>query len=346
MATLTETAYTTRKIIKWGGIGFVAVLVLRILLIAGLAYWNQLHPAAPPPPTVAFGKIPKPVFPAKEIPPLNYNLQLPTGSFPTFSDRAKVFIMPYKTANFLASDEAKRQAGALGFTSAPEIIKPEVYRWTKNEPVISSLQMNIINGSFEYNYSWQEDPNIPLGKNLPTEEQATSETKGFVSRAKTLEQDLQESDNKVVYLKLSGTKLTPSVSFSESDFVRVDLFRKNIDDLPVVTPEPSQGLVSALLSGSTNQRFLKVSNNYFPVDYSQFATYPIKSPTKAWEQLKSGSGFIASYQENNSDIVVRRVYLGFYDTFSPQDYLQPIYIFTGDNDFIGYVPAIDDIWFQ
>jgi len=32
--------------------------------------------------------------------------------------------------------------------------------------------------------------------------------------------------------------------------------------------------------------------------------------------------------------------LGYFDDFQFQPYLQPIYVFAGDDDFLGYVPAI------
>lgn len=346
MATLTEVSSVTRKIIKFGSISFVLILLLRILILGGIAWWKVTHPPPPTPPTVAFGKLPKLEFPENPSAPGEYELQMPTGEFPNFSDRAKVFIMPYKTATFLAPDEGKREAAALGFVNSPQVLSEDVYKWERNSPVHSNLKMNIIDGSFEYNYLWQEDPNIPLGKKLPGELESVNETKSFIGQAKTINADLNTGETKVVYLKLSGTKLSQAVSFSEADFVKVDIFRANIDDMPVVTPEPSRGLVSALLSGSTNQRFLKVQYNYFPANYSQFATYPIKTAGQAWEDLKSKKGFIASYDSSKgSKVVVRRVYLGFYDTLAPQDYLQPIFIFTGDNDFIGYVPAIVDNYY-
>jgi hypothetical protein len=35
------------------------------------------------------------------------------------------------------------------------------------------------------------------------------------------------------------------------------------------------------------------------------------------------------------------VFLGYYDDFAEQEYLQPIYVFVGDDNFLGYVSAIE-----
>lgn len=346
MATLTEVAYTSRRIIKYGSIGLVVFFVLKIAIQAGIAYWKKLHPPPAPPPTVSFEELPKPKFPPSEASPLTYMLELPTGDFPVFGDRAKVFIMPYKKATFTAWDEAKNKARALGFSGQPEALSTEVYRWVKKDPVNESLDLNIIDGSFKFEYSWQEDAQILEQKNLLGEQQAIAETRSLLAKIKAQEVDLIGGEAKVKYIKVAGTNLLPAVSFSEADFVKVDLFRAKIDDYSVYTPDPEKGIVSALLSGSSRQRFLKLTFSYFPVNYSLFATYPIKSPAEAWEELKAGGGFVASFPENLTSIVVRRVYLGFYDTYEPQTYLQPIYVFSGDNDFTAYVLAIVDSWYQ
>ena len=44
--------------------------------------------------------------------------------------------------------------------------------------------------------------------------------------------------------------------------------------------------------------------------------------------------------------VIRRVYLGYYDDFEEQEYLQPIIVFEGDDGFLGYVHALDQTYVQ
>ncbi len=340
MATLTETAYITRKMIKYGGIIFISFLILRGLFLAGIAYYKKLHPPPPPPPNVAFGRLEKIPFPEKEKLNLNYTLELPTGEFPEFPDRVKVFLEPYKRPNFSIWEQARSEASKFGFNGEPQAITSQVYRWTKKNPITTTLEMDIINGSFQYEYSWQEDPTILEAGSPPGEQQAINEAKTFASKSNNASEDLLSGEAKVVYIKVTGNKLIPVLSLSEADFVQVDLFRKSIDELPVLTANPAQGIVSILISGSVKQRILKVNFNYFPVNYTNPATYPIKTPAEAWQELLEGQGFIASIKEGTNQVTVRRVYLGYFDSYEPQTYLQPIYIFTGDNNFIAYIPAI------
>ncbi len=314
--------------------------------MTGIAYWKKLHPPPPPPPTVEYGKLNRPSFPEQAKKNLNFVLQLPTLEFPTFANQAKVFYIPPRKVDFMTWDEAKAQARNLGFTQEPEPVSNEVYRWRKTNPVPVTFELNIIDGSFIYEYRWQEDPNILSFKNLPGEQEAIAETLEFVKKLKESEISNLGEEAKVLYLKVAGGELKSVVSFSEADLVQVNIFPPKIDQLPVVTPNPAQGVISALLSGSPSQKILKVKYNYFPINPSLFATYPLKTAQQAWQDLQAGKAFLASLSDKTNEVVVRRIYLGYYDTLNPQPYLQPIYIFTGDNNFMAYVAAITDEWYQ
>ena len=40
------------------------------------------------------------------------------------------------------------------------------------------------------------------------------------------------------------------------------------------------------------------------------------------------------------------MFLGYYDPDVYQEYLQPMYVFLGDNNFVAYLPAITDDYFN
>ena len=60
---------------------------------------------------------------------------------------------------------------------------------------------------------------------------------------------------------------------------------------------------------------------------------------QAWEELQSGSAFVLQYPKTPI-ITIRNIYLAYYDSISPQTYLQPVFIFEGDDGFVAYVPAV------
>jgi len=93
------------------------------------------------------------------------------------------------------------------------------------------------------------------------------------------------------------------------------------------------------------RRIIEVNYNYYPIDRETFSTYPLKSVQTAWEEFQKNQGFIANLGENDkNEIIIRKVSLTYYDADKPQHFLQPIYVFEGDRNFIGFLPAIDSKW--
>lgn len=361
MSRLTHTAITTKKALKYGTIGLAAYLILRLVFIGAVNLWRKLHPPPASAPTVAFGKLPPIEFPQSVADGFSYQLETPTGALPRFSDRAAVYFMNYKRPNLLALDRAKQTAKLLGFTSNPIAIDVETYSWSQQLPAILELQMNIVTGAFAINYQWQNDDQILVEKNLSGNNQAIQEAKSYLERAQLLADDLELEEIKVSYLKAVAGKLLPAVSLSEANFVKVDFFRKSIEEIalttleavslippkkiPTVTAEPENGVVSFIFSGSLipQKRIVHVAYNYFPVVYESSSTYPLKDAAAAWEEIKNNNAYVAQVKEGIKDVVVRKIYLAYYDTGS-QKFLQPVYVFEGDEEFIAYVSAVASEW--
>jgi hypothetical protein len=351
MATLTETTYYSRKTIKFTGIGIAGYILLQILITNGIKLYRHLNPPPPPPPTVGFGILPKIEFP--DNPGYNYKLQLeiPTGSFPSFPDRATVYYMPFRKPSLLALDEATKLATKLRFTNQPKDLSSGIYEWEKNIPSPLILKINSLDGSFTLSYQWQTDSNLLLDKNLQGRERTLTMAKGFFQTIGLSQPDIDFSKGKVAYLKASGNKMIPVNSLSEADFVKIDFFRDSIEYYAVMTPNPEHGIISMIFSGSSNseKQLISVKYNYFPANYLAPETYPIKPAAAAWEELRAGKAYIARNTLDSEEISIRRVYLAYYDSDKPQQFLQPVYMFTDDDEnpnFIAYVPAITNDFVQ
>lgn len=345
MATLTQLGFYTRKLIKYGIFLIIILLVGRFVLNITISLWRKIVPPSLPPPTVTFDKLPAIKFPEKEkIEGLTFKLETPTGTLPKFPDRANVYFMPYLRPNLLALDRAKQQASLMGFTTEPKAISEKTYQWTKKDSF--KLEMDIFSGAFVYSYDWQNDQTILSEKSLPGKEGAKQEAKSFLQRTRVLEEDLSKGRIEVNYFKLSERKLVLAVSPSEANFARVELFRKDIDQLPVFTADPAKGIVNVLISGAREyeKRIVKVESNYFPIKYDSSGTYPLKTSTVAWQELEAGQAFIARWKEPEKQVVIRRIYLAYFDSTEPQKFLQPIIVFEGDNSFFAYVSAITGEW--
>jgi len=348
MTSLTRIAIITRKSIRYGIFLIIFLIVGKILLDAGIAAYKKAFPAPPPPPTVKYGKLSQIPFPeSSPSAQLTYTLETPEGGFPTnIPTQAKVYFMPKTSPNLLSLDAAKATAEALGFGTNPQQNSDTIYLFN-NPNAPSTLQINIITGIFSISYNLAQDKS-PITKKPPIAEVAASEFRSFLSSANILPSDLTgTTTNK--YLKLSNGQLVTALSLSESDIVKINLFRKNYDNLPSVTGIPDQANVWAMISGSTNQgqEIIAAEYHYFAVDESQFATYPIKTPAEAFGELQAGKAYTAALglNKNGDSLKIRRIYLAYFDPGSVTEFYQPIYVFEGDNGFIAYLPAVTSSYY-
>ena len=203
-------------------------------------------------------------------------------------------------------------------------------------------------GTFSIGYNLAQDRS-PLDTKPPIAEIAASEFRSILSGANILPDDLTgQTTNE--FLKLSNGQLVSALSLSESDVVKINLFRKSYDNLTSVTVNPNQANVWAIISGSgiRNQEIVAAEYHYYPVDETQFSTYPIITPTEAFTALQEGKAFIAStgVNKDGDSIKIRRVYLAYLDPNNVSDFYQPVYVFSGDNGFTAYLPAVISAYYQ
>ncbi len=345
---LTQVAYAGRQTVKFGLIFLVLFMVGRTFLSAFRAYWIATHPAPPPPPTVGFGLLPPLRFPAKsqDEKPTSYQMETATGTWPQFGDRAKVFLMTKSAPSLLDDDRAKAIAASFDFLFVPDVISSEVYRFSKLQPFNSTFEIHTRTYDFTLSTDYLSRPELLGNKNVPDQLAAVEMVKNTLRKAELLSDDLATSSGETIYLKALGTQLSPALSFSDTDFVQVDLYRAPIDGIyHFYSPAGNKANVHAIVIGEGNGSLGELVFHHQEIDYSQIHTYPLRSVQSAWKLLQSNEGYVAVKGASDTAIV-RSVSLGYYDDNQEQDYMQPIYVFEGDDGFLGFVSAIDPAYIQ
>jgi len=347
--TLTDMTQFGRQAVKVLGIGLVVMIVGRFALTSFVAFWKAINPPPPPPPTVGFGLLPQLRFSAQaEVAnPTQYVLELPRGSFPDFGDRAKVFFMPLSSLSLLSDQNAKTLAAKHGFVFEPAVLSSRLYRWTKSTPLETTLQMDIQTLQLRLTTNYLNRPDLLLGTKVPEAAQAEQVVKTFLKVSGITDASIASSSAQASYLKLQGTELVDAVSYSDADFVQIYLNRYPIDgQFEMYTPDGT-AIIKAIVAGGLtgNNSIVDLTSNFHPVDLTQVHTYPIRTPLEAWNILQAGEGYVARF-EGQGKATIRGVTLGYYDDFEEQSYLQPIYVFFGDDSFLGYVPALDPRYIQ
>lgn len=348
MSRLGEISSVARKTIKYGSIGLISLMVVRVMFNAGRTWWKARNPDPPPPPDVKFGKLPPLHFPVTDQPSLQYILETRTGGLPSLDPQFTIYFMPIKKASLLAYDQASQLASRLGFIQEPEQLTDTSYRWNGSSPVSSSFTIDIITGEFVLDLRWQEDESYLSPTFFISEERSTEISENYLSRIGLLPKDIGSEISTVQFLRAQDGELVSAVSLSKSQFLRVNLFRAPVENVPVVNPLVDKGLISMIiaLQREDAKQFVGVEYSYFPVELDQNATYPLIGVQIAWQKLQEGKSFIVSSHGEDENIVVRDIYLAYYDADTAQQFLQPVYVFEGDDGFVAYVPALSDEWVQ
>lgn len=347
-ASLTQTAIISRKVIRYGIYFLIFVLLIRTVVKTGIRIYRHFFPEPPPEATVSFGKLPLLPFPASSgLARPELVLELTEGQFPETPIQTKVFLMPKPSANLLGLEVTQEMAQSMGFLTESQKLSESTYRFNhKNSPAV--LEANIVSGFFSISYDLAKDPEL-IHQIPPSSEVAVNTALSYLSNAGVLPDDLTgpTSHEFLVpheFLELDGTPFVPVDSQSEANFVRVNLYRKAYENLPSLTPNPNRGNIWFIISGSKDRdnQIIAGEYHYLPVNEQQFATYPLKTPQEAWDELVAGGGYIASTGVNETgEVTVRRVYLAYYDSPEPSDFYQTIFVFEGDKDFAAYVPAVN-----
>jgi hypothetical protein len=346
MPTLSQISSESKSLVKWGGIVLGAIILIFILFNVGKMIKTALFPTPAPPPTVGYGKLPQPDFPKKEeLRNFTYSIDTVSGNLPSFPDRLNVYKMIKPQADLLALKKTQEKLNNVDFDSAPVLVSQNIYNWTTTSPFSKTLSYNIFTSDFTLTSSYLTDSSINAGKNFPTDNTTISESaRNFLSSIGSLPKDLDLERIKIDLLTIKNNVLMSATSISSAQAARVYFFQNNINKLPIFYSNPNTSPISLLITGGENEaQVVEASYNYQNAS-EEFETYPIKTAAEAFDMLGNGKGYIASSPENIDKISITNIYLAYYISENKQNYLMPIIVFEGNDNFFAYISAVKDEW--
>jgi len=334
--------------------------------------WVALFPPKDRP-TVAFGVLDPLEFTQTQT--LNtaapsFVLNTRTGSLPAnLPTQAKVYKYSQQPFSYSAGEKAQADAQKLGFTDEMRIsnLSDPVFVW-QDIGFGGRLVINSGNEALELTTPMGGKGTLyPSGKlsralALTTAKSILGEIGRFID---PLYRSEVSGFQDVVFGKFGPTGLVRANSTLEAQVAKVDFFR-NIDNVPILGPNPAQGMLQVVLREAESRTLFPQLS--FPimkvfewqVNTANFATYPLIPVTTAWNEVSQGNGVIVSVVPSNSNpfiepptvrvdqVLINEVYLAYFDNTQQQQYLQPIYVFEGNytsqnggsGDVFIYYPAI------
>ncbi len=331
LMTLTQTAVITKRAI----VITVALIFLAASAKIGYQIWYQYYlstlPKTEDRPEQKFGSLPDLNFPPSSVSSSNYSytLDTATGDYPDLPKIGKVYFIPQAGLSLLAPEKSKELATKLKFTQGPQILSPTSYQFTDDKNGILLIDLPTANFKYQRN---EASPSAELFF-ANNEEFILADFKSYLERVDLLPTDLKEGTTQIKFNQNNPAR---------SNELNISLLPTPIEEVPIVTPT-NQGLVKlkayAVDSQSNAENgYATLEYTYWPVDLSTVSTYPLKSPADAFNDLKSGKGFVVK-ESVNPQVSVTDIYLGYYESSDYAPYLQPVYVFEGQ-EFKAYVPAV------
>lgn len=340
--TLTEFSYYFRRSLPIIIIGFLTFMgfffILRLILF---------RPASPPPVVydIKFGKLPaiKPAHSIDSPPEISVTLDNIEGRPVTSTTSAKIFFIPEKNTRFGYLQNSYLMAKGVGFDT--EVTKHTIEGDTNVvfDDGKKKLTVDIRDFNFSYKYNYEVNPLLFVGTQIPDETTVVAQATDFLRLLGKYPTELSTGTEHVIYLHFNpeNNELEVVKNSQDANVVEVDFFRPDIDGYPIVSPKyfNAQNYVVMVFKGSES-KIIKAQIKFFDKDALNYGVYPIKTGDQAWKELQEKKGFIVSPGGNSYPITIRQMFLGYYDPDEYQQYLQPVYVFLGDNNFAAYVPAI------
>lgn len=348
MLTLHTTVSGIKKLLKWLTILTVSLVLITVLFRIGKNIKEYFYPTPLPPATVSFGKLTKVEFPPNIIvvKDFTYTLDNVSGTLPTFSDKINVYKIIQLQPNLLALKNAQDLVSRIGFSGEGIALSNTLYQWDDKENLQRRLTYDILSFNFNLSSDYLANPIVIAGKNLPGEKGSVSKAESFLESLSSFPLDFNIEKTKTTLLSVKNSEILPATSLSTTQLIRVDFFQKDVDGLPIFYPNPLHSTVHFFIAGG-NYDAQVVSANFFHQNISELsATYPIKTNEQVFEELKQGKAYIASYSGNDKEILLKKIYLAYYLSEEKQNYLMPIIVFEGNNNFYAYIHAIKDEWFN
>ena len=361
MATLTETAYYSRRTVNILVVGIIGFVVLKLMFNAGVAVWIILFPPPPLPPNVAFGVLPfpnmAPAVQSSASAQASYSLETIGGGLPKFPVSVKVYSLPQRVVSFGDYDKMIIAAKTLGFLTLPQRVQNKGNIWLFGDGTnpFRHLEYDATTGNFHLYYDFAYDKDLFVRRNFSTKEKIISEAKSYMSSAGLAVDEFEGGDQVLSFFKFEVDHLTPTETFADADMVTVGFRRPNIiqekNSYPVISADLKQNLVSISFTGNPNKvkRVIEVRYYYSRLDIENFATYPAISSLAAYEVLKNGGAFVTSLswaQDQNRQISIRKVYMAYLDPFPNQGFIQPVAVFSDEKGFMAYVPVVSENWLR
>lgn len=293
-----------------------------------------------------FGKIDPPLIrEATSSANFEYILDTVEGVPVTSTETAKIYFIPKPATRFGYREKIYLMAKTFG-------IDTEKVKHSLNGNVATfsdgqqTLTIDIGNFNFSFDSQLDSDDSAFLSRSgfyIPSKKEIENRAIDFLKTIGRYPDELAKGAVDVTYLKYNPSfqSYTNVSSKAEANLVEIDFYRPDLDGMPITTPRffNSQNYVIMLFK-EDGFKIVKSRISFFEKSETQVGIYPVKTGEAAWNELVNGKGKVVAARLGAKNITIKNMKIYYFDPDTYQPYLQPVYVFYDDKDFVAYVPAI------
>jgi len=356
---LTDAAYYFKKYLPYLAVVFLIIMIIFYIFKLLFMYLGGLTK----PQEIAYKeiegiegfKLEKPQFSSSGIDTaqgIKFTLDNPEGRPIEASQAAVVYYVPPTVGKIENKNKAESMAmqQKIGFNKATMQKKLNTQ---ENKYVFTDmyrdLAIDLTNFNFTYKYEMKRDAQLFTNIKMFAESEIKNQAIAFLKAMGKYPEEFAQGRVNVIYIDYNRLTNTSTIVKrpQEANMVEVDFFRADVGSLQVVTPTyfNSQNYV-VIVPKEDEPKVVNAQVKFFEKSTDLTGIYALKTGDEAWQNLASGSAYIA-YNEasNKKNITIRKMELRYYDPDAYQQTIQPVFVFLGDN-FAAYVPALKESYFQ
>ena len=359
---LYDFAAFVRRAIVLAALAIAALIILKILYGIVVDIYLAINPPPEAPPTVGFGKLPELRLASLEIngSPA-YLLETPTGALPSFDDRAYVVAMKPVQTTLLGEEKARELADELDFGGEGDLSANKKFLTFRDALDKRTLIVNVTTQNFSLTTDPAQISKLTKGS-APSGTEAVKAAQQLLDRL-GLQKFGFEAGNQTTSFKFATTKeLKNAGSISEAHLTEVSFFRSLTEvtdqNFPILPLDPKKGLIQVQITTGLRPEINNILGIVYnaqevEIDKEKKETYPLRDVAEAWEEVKAGQGvaFVGTAEELKT-IQITSISLAYFDDVVHQEYLQPIFVFSGvaktkenqEVTFTAYRPAVSKEW--
>lgn len=279
-----------------------------------------------------------------------FNINTLSGKLPEFKDRANVYKISQPKLLLINTKTVREKAAGINFVDKGSnqfnetMTPPTSYRWDIIENnLIKTLYMDSRTYNFRYITSYKTYPPILEAGLVNNDESVKSAVSGFLVNLALIQSDIDDTKTTIRGLMMKNGMLLPADNTANIQIFRVNLFQKDVNNLPIFYNNYPFSSMSFFILARAHDANDVVEAEFFhqQIDANEKPSdYPLKTIDEAYAELEQGNSYITNYNGSSESIAITDVKLGYYMTDKDQEYLMPVYLFLGENDFSALVQAI------